>query len=92
MAGINDASAESAEQHSPGWRMRSGRNARGNGLSQAIYFAKNIKAGRNTVTVTFSTPAVYADLRVVEYAGLDQASPFSAGGSATGVGSIATSR
>jgi len=40
--------------------------------TQAIYYAPNIvaaAAGANTVTVTFSTPAVYADVRVLEYQG-----------------------
>ena len=38
--------------------------ARGNGVSQAIYYAKNIKsaaAGTNTVTVTFNTATPYVD-------------------------------
>ena len=40
--------------------------ARGSGISQAIYYAKNIKAaaaGANTVTVTFNTATPYVDLR-----------------------------
>ena len=48
--------------------------ARGTGLSQAIYYAKNIKAapaGGNTVTVTFSTAVRFADIRILEYGGLD---------------------
>src|SRR5262249_39161733 len=40
---------------------------RGPGLSQAIYYAPNIKPGNNTVTVTFDGPAAFVDLRVVEY-------------------------
>ena len=38
--------------------------ARGSGISQAIYYAKNIKAaaaGTNTVTVTFNTATPYVD-------------------------------
>ena len=40
--------------------------ARGTGISQAIYYAKNIKAaaaGTNTVTVTFNTATPYVDIR-----------------------------
>ena len=47
-------------------------------LSQSIYYAKNIvsaAAGTNTVTVTFSTAAVYPDVRILEYSGADPNSP-----------------
>ena len=40
--------------------------ARGSGISQAIYYAPNIKAaaaGTNTVTVTFNTATPYVDIR-----------------------------
>jgi len=43
-------------------------------LSQAIYYAKNIAAAganANTVTLTFSVAAVYPDVRILEYSGLD---------------------
>src|SRR5437879_4555191 len=46
--------------------------------SQAIYYAKNIAAaaaGANTVTVTFSVAAVFPDIRIAEYSGLDTANP-----------------
>ena len=45
----------------------------GSGLSQSIYYAKNIiaaAAGANRVTVTFS-PAAYPDIRILEYSGID---------------------
>jgi hypothetical protein len=40
--------------------------------SQAIYYAANIvqAAANNTVTVTFSTAAVYPDIRILEYGGI----------------------
>src|SRR6266481_7569156 len=47
-------------------------------LSQSIYYAPNIKAaaaGANTITVTFSTAAVYPDIRILEYSGADLNSP-----------------
>ncbi len=46
--------------------------------SQSIYYAKNIVAagaGANTVTVTFSTAAVYPDIRILEYSGADPNNP-----------------
>jgi glucose/arabinose dehydrogenase/chitodextrinase len=60
---------------------------RGSGLSQAIYYAPNIRsaaAGGNTVTVTFNQAAAYVDLRIAEYSGLATTSPFDVGTSATG--------
>ncbi|HXM51391.1 MAG TPA: hypothetical protein VN956_26345, partial [Pyrinomonadaceae bacterium] len=46
--------------------------------SLVIYYAKNIAAaaaGANTVTVTFTTAAIYPDIRIAEYSGLDPVSP-----------------
>ena len=68
--------------------------ARGAGLSQAIYYAKNIKAapaGTNTVTVTFNTATPYVDIRALEYSGLDPVNPFDVGTSASGTGTTANS-
>ena len=51
----------------------------GTGLSQIIYFAKNIAgeaSNPNEVTVTFSSAAPAPDVRVLEYKGLDIANPF----------------
>src|SRR4029077_12583210 len=42
--------------------------------TQAIYYAKNIAAAAanvNTVTVTFTAAAKYADIRIAEYSGAD---------------------
>ena len=67
---------------------------RGNGISQAIYYAKNIKsaaAGTNTVTVTFNTATQYVDIRALEYSGLDLANPFDVGASASGTSNSANS-
>jgi len=60
--------------------------------SQAIYFAKNISAAAprsNAVTVTFSAPATYPDVRALEYSGVDANSPLD--GTAGATGSSATS-
>ena len=42
----------------------------GSGLQQSIYYAPNIVAGSNTVTVTFSQAAAYPDVRILEYRGV----------------------
>ena len=68
--------------------------ARGAGVSQAIYYAPNIKAaaaGTNTVTVTFNTATPYVDIRALEYSGLDPVNPFDVGTSASGTGTSANS-
>ena len=61
-------------------------------LSQSIYYAKNIaSAGANSVTVEFNTPAVFADIRVVEYSGLDPVNPVDVTATASGTGAATTS-
>jgi hypothetical protein len=68
--------------------------ASGSGISQAIYYAKNIKAaaaGTNTVTVTFSASTPFVDIRALEYSGLDPVNPFDVGTSASGNGRSANS-
>jgi len=42
----------------------------GTALRQSIYYAPNIVAGANTVTVTFSQAASFPDVRVLEYQGI----------------------
>ena len=42
----------------------------GTGIRQAIYYAKTIVAGANSVSVMFSQAAIYPDIRVLEYAGV----------------------
>src|SRR5262249_17459182 len=59
------------------------------GLSQTIYYAKNIAAaaaGTNTVTVTFSGSANYPDLRILEYNGADPVAPLDVTSAGTGTG------
>ncbi len=48
---------------------------KGTALTQSIYYAKNILAGSNSVTVTFSQAAVFADVRILEYKGLSTTAP-----------------
>jgi chitodextrinase len=59
-------------------------------LSQSIYYAKNVAAGANTVTVTFDVPAAYPDIRVAEYANIDQTSPVDVVNGASGNGTLAS--
>jgi hypothetical protein len=57
-------------------------------VSQAMYYTPHVKAGANTVTVTFAGPANYPDLRVLELHGVDAAGVnASAGGSGTATSS-----
>jgi endo-1,4-beta-xylanase len=42
----------------------------GGNLSQAIYFSSNIQGGANSVTVAFSGPVPFADVRIAEYSGI----------------------
>ena len=68
--------------------------ARGTSLSQAVYYAKNIGAaspGANSVTVTFNVAVKFADIRIVEYRGLDANTPFDVTRSASGTSTLADS-
>ena len=64
------------------------------GLSQVIYYAKNILGDSSTpnqITVTFSQAAVAPDVRILEYSGLDITSPIDTAAGATGSGILADS-
>ena len=63
----------------------------GTGLRQSIYYAKNIAAGSNTVTVTFNQAAAFVDVRVLEYSGLDTVNPLDKTAGAAGSGTSASS-
>jgi hypothetical protein len=63
----------------------------GTGLRQSIYYAKNIAAGSNTVTVTFNQAAIWVDVRVLEYSGLSTTSPLDVTAGAAGTGTSASS-
>ena len=64
---------------------------RGTGLSQSIYYSKNIASGSNTVTAAFNQAAAAVDLRALEYSGADTLNPLDATASATGSSSTASS-
>ncbi len=64
---------------------------KGTGLSSAIYYAKNIASGSNTVTVTFNGSAGWPNVNVLEYKGLDTVNPLDVKAAATGSGTTANS-
>jgi IPT/TIG domain len=64
---------------------------RGTGLTQSIYYAKNIGGGTNTVTVTFNKAAAVVDVRALEYSGLDTANPLDVTAAAAGSGTTGNS-
>ena len=59
------------------------------GLTQSIYYAKNIAAGSNTVTVKFNQAAAYPDVRMLEYSGLDTSESAGCDGGGGGTGNAA---
>jgi hypothetical protein len=62
--------------------------------TQSIYYAKNIAAaaaGGNSVVVTFTTAALFPDIRIAEYSGLDTVNPFDGGTGAIGIGTSSSS-
>jgi hypothetical protein len=66
----------------------------GSGLSQSIYYAKNIvaaAANTNRVTVTFSPAAKFPDLRILEYSGIDPVTPVDVTATAVGNNSSSSS-
>ena len=63
----------------------------GTGLTQSIYYAKDILGGNNSVIVTFSRPATFPDVRVLEYSGADPANPLDVVASASGNSGSASS-
>ena len=61
------------------------------GLRQSIYYARNIAAGSNTVTVTFNQAATFVDVRILEYSGLDTSNPLDVTAGAIGNSATASS-
>ena len=56
----------------------------GTGLTQSIYYAKNILSGSNSVTVKFSQAAASPDVRILEYQGLSTTAPLDVKAQASG--------
>jgi hypothetical protein len=71
-----------------------GPTANPNTVTQSIYYARNIvgAAGNaNMVTVRFTVAAPFADIRILEYTGIDQANPVDVVASAIGTTTASTS-
>jgi hypothetical protein len=65
----------------------------GFGLTQSIYYAKNIvtaAAGVNVVKVVFNANAQWVDVRILEYAGIDRTLPVDAVSSGSGNGATSS--
>jgi hypothetical protein len=65
--------------------------SKGAGLTSALYYAKNIAGGSNTLTVKFNQSAAYPNVNAMEYSGLDTASPLDVSAAASGTGTTANS-
>jgi hypothetical protein len=70
---------------------QAGATTTGTGMRQAIYYAKNIAAGSNAVTVAFSQAAAFVDVRVAEYSGADTSSPLDVTAAAVGTSTAPSS-
>jgi hypothetical protein len=73
--------------------LAAGPTMQGTNATQSIYYAKNIfgaAAGVTTVTVVFSVPASFPDLRILEYAGADQTNPLDDAAGAAGTSTDAS--
>jgi hypothetical protein len=95
IVGWNDATASiTAVTDTKGnaYTLAVGPTVRAGNASQAIYYAKNIGGtATNTVTVRFTVAAVYADIRVLEYSGLDPVVPLHASVGASGASATSSS-
>ena len=103
IVGWNDTTAQvSSVTDSKGnrYQLAVGQTTLSTAISQSIYYANSIQAaeaGANTVTVRFATAAQYADIRILEYSGIDPANPldvvtkaWGAGGASSTSGTLAT--
>ena len=59
--------------------------------TQAMYYAANIVAGTNTVTVTFDAAVPYPDVRIAEYSGIDPVNAVDVGAEGVGTGTLSNS-
>jgi hypothetical protein len=94
VVGWNDSSAHVssvADANLNPYSLAVGPTVRTGSLSQSIYYAKNVAAGGNSVTVTFSAAAQYPDIRILEYSGIDPVNAFDTGIGASGSSSTSSS-
>jgi hypothetical protein len=76
------------------YQLAAGPTAFPGALTQSFYYAKNIaaaSAGANVVQVAFNAAAQFPDIRILEYAGLDQTNPLDASAAAMGIGASSSS-
>jgi hypothetical protein len=63
------------------------------GMSQSIYYARNIgaaAAGANLVAVQFSQAEPYADVRILEYSGIDRTNPLDVVSASAGISNLSS--
>src|SRR5206468_4401301 len=90
VAGWNDSTAHVrsvTDTNGNSYRLAVGPTVQTGFATQAIYYAADIvpaAADGNTVVVTFDAPAVYPDIRIAEYRGIDIVSPVDAAAAAMG--------
>jgi len=90
VVGWNDTTARVSsvtDTQGKAYQLAVGPTAAAGALTQAIYYARNIvaaAAGANIVNVSFTAAALYPDIRILEYSGMDSLSPVDATASATG--------
>ena len=96
VVGWNDTTAQVAsvtDTKGNTYRLAVGPTLLSGQLTQSIYYATNISAaaaGANTVNVSFTVAAAFADIRILEYAGLDAVSPVDVTASASGNGTTSS--
>ena len=56
-----------------------------------MYYAANVVAGTNTVTVTFDAAVPYPDVRIAEYSGIDAVNAVDVGAEGVGTGTLSDS-
>jgi glucose/arabinose dehydrogenase/PKD repeat protein len=93
----NNGAATVSDSNGNTYAAATARTAWGSGWSAQTFYAKNIKAGANTVTATFGTAiSSFGIVYIHEYSGLDPANPLDVASSAVGTtaamssGSVAT--
>lgn len=95
IVGWNDSSAQVqsvTDTVGNSYSLAAGPTVQSGVATQAIYYAKNISsaaANANTVTVTFTTAAIFPDIRIAEYSGVTTTNPLD--GAATSQGNSDTS-
>jgi Chitobiase/beta-hexosaminidase C-terminal domain/Fibronectin type III domain len=95
IVGWNDSTAAVGTVTDSGgntYRLAAGPTVIAGTASQAIYYAANIAgSAANTVTVSFTSAAIYPDIRVLEYSGIDPANPLDVTAAGTGNSALSVS-